>query len=109
MPDSPVVLEGSPFDLQHLVYRCLDAVLGACQAGQAVDIRLERDPDGARIELLTRDPCQPEDPASGRFDLLKALTRMLGGESTIKVQPGQSMEVAVRLPRGLESLVFEKE
>lgn len=69
VPDSPVVLEGSPFDLQHLIYRCLDAALMASAAGQTVEIRLEPDSQGARLVLAGQDPAAAIVEAASHIEL----------------------------------------
>ncbi len=106
LPDSPLVLEGSPFDLQHLIYRCLDAALQASGSGQCIEIRLQPDSDGARIVLTGQDACEITEEVTSRLDLLLGLTELLGGSAEITAQPGSPLALALVLPRRLGSLAF---
>jgi C4-dicarboxylate-specific signal transduction histidine kinase len=96
-------LEGSAFDMQHLVFRCIDLALAACGHGDVVEIGVQPHDDGVRFTVTTGS-------AGGDLDELEIKGRRLTGlgaamKGTVEwvMEAGQPLRLTVSLPRSLST------
>ncbi len=97
----PVEIVGSPFDLEHVIYRCTEIALGVSAVDSMVVAKLEKTGTGARIILTARDPGQVNQEVSAKLSLVSRLVERLGGTFESVTDPGAEMRLVVDLPRSM--------
>jgi len=97
----PVELEGSPFDLEHVIFRCIEIALGVSAHDSEVTVELEAADDGARIILIGRDPGDVSEEVSSKLTLVSRLVERLGGTFESTAVPGAELRLVVNLPRAM--------
>jgi C4-dicarboxylate-specific signal transduction histidine kinase len=104
LPESSPRLEGSPFDAQHVLYRCIDIGLRASQQGDTLHIHVEAHDDGARATI--RSDSAPEDAADLklRHEFVELLAGELGVELTSELRADAPIALTVDFPRSLGTL-----
>jgi signal transduction histidine kinase len=103
-PEAEIVMEGSPFDLQHVLYRCLDAALSASDQGAELSVALEASDGGARITLSGREAKDAGEESSARISLARQLVEGVGGNMDSAADPQKPLNLIVSLPASLRSL-----
>jgi signal transduction histidine kinase len=103
-PDADIPMEGSPFDLQHVLYRCLDAVLSASGQGAELAITLEAADGGARFTFSGQEAGEAGEEFSPRLTLARQLVEGVGGTLDSATDPGRPLRLVVFLPTTLRLL-----
>lgn len=104
-PLEPFSLEGNPFDLQHVVFRCIDIALALSPSGAAIDVRFAPSDEGARISVIGDKPGGSKEDRSLQLSLLAGLVAELGGALETACAPDQPPCLILVLPRSLVPLV----
>jgi signal transduction histidine kinase len=102
-PEAEIPMEGSPFDLQHVIYRCLDAALCASDQGAELAVALEAADGGARVTLSGQASNTGEEVTS-RLTLARQLVEGVGGKLDSAADPNKPLSLIVSLPASLRSL-----
>jgi C4-dicarboxylate-specific signal transduction histidine kinase len=105
-PEQPVPLQGSPFDLQHVIYRGIDVALRSSAQDTSFTVRLEAANDGARVLFTGQDPVQDAQPVQDALLLLRKLSESSGGALEATLETGKPLELVLSLPGALRSLAF---
>jgi signal transduction histidine kinase len=103
-PEADVAMEGSPFDLQHVLFRCLDAVLSASGEGAELAVALEAARGGARFTFSGPPAAQAGDEVSARLTLARQLVEAAGGTMDAAAGAGRELSLVVFLPATLRPL-----
>ena len=103
-PEKYILLEGSPFDLQHVLYRCIDAALGASTPGAEITVELEEADDGARFIISGQEVGESSDETSSRLILASQLVEGVGGKLETTVDEGKPLKLIIVLPSALRLL-----
>jgi signal transduction histidine kinase len=103
-PDSDIPMDGSPFDLQHVLYRCLDAAMSASTPGAELMIALEAVDGGARFTLSGQEAGEAGEEVSTRLALARQLVEGVGGKLDSATDPGKPLSLIVSLPTNLRLL-----
>ena len=101
LPESSPSVEGSAFDLQHVIYRCIDIALHGSEQGDTVRIEVEPRGEGARVVVEGGLGADPSSLLEKRR-ILELLASELSGEVEAVVDAGRPVRLAVTLPRRLE-------
>ena len=107
LPEASPRIEGSAFDLQHIIYRCIDIVLSASNQGDVVQIDVEPQGDGARLVFANRSALESTAELEPKRDFLAVLVTEMQGAIESVIQAGQPVRLEVSLPRSLRSLSVE--
>jgi C4-dicarboxylate-specific signal transduction histidine kinase len=104
VPEASPRLEGSPFDAQHVLYRCIDIGLRASQQGDTLHVEVEPHDDSARVTV--RSDSAPEDAAdlSLRHEFLALLAGELGAQLTSNIRADAPVVLTVDFPKVLGTL-----
>jgi C4-dicarboxylate-specific signal transduction histidine kinase len=97
-PDS-CTIEGSPFDLQHIIFRCIDIILNVSKQGDSVRIDVQSHEDGARLVFESASPLEAGTQLETERDFLALLASEMHGVVDSKIKAGQPVRLEVSLPQ----------
>jgi signal transduction histidine kinase len=103
-PEADISIEGSPFDLQHVLYRCLDVALSASNQGAELSVALEAADGGARFTVSGQEAGDDGAEVSSRLTLARQLVEGVGGKLDSATDPGRPLSLVVFLPATLRLL-----
>jgi hypothetical protein len=103
-PEAKIPMEGSPFDLQHVLYRCLDAALCASDQGAELAVELDASDGGARVTLSGQKAKDAGEELASRLTLARQLVEGVGGKLDSAADPGKPLSLVATLPASLRSL-----
>ncbi len=103
LPETSPRLEGSAFDLQHIIYRCIDIALDASQRGDTVHIEVEAQGEGARLVFASGSVAESVAELESKRDFLAVLVTGTRGVVESVIQAGQPVRLVVSLPHALNS------
>jgi len=103
LPEESPKITGSPFDLQHILFRCVDIALNACKQGDVITIDIEPDGDGARVICANRSAVESVAELGAKRDVLIALAADMNGVVESMIQAGQPVRLTVSLPHSRSS------
>lgn len=101
LPDTSARLDGSPYDVQHIVYRCIDIGLRASQQGDHLHISTETAGGGARI--VVRSDSAPDDVAelNLRKEFIELLASELGVQLACEISSDTPVRITLDFPKSL--------
>jgi len=105
LPGTSPRIEGSAFDVQHIIYRCINIVLNASRQGDVVQIDVEPQDDGARLTFSSRSAVESAAELESKRDFLTVLVAEMQGAIDSVIQAGQPVRLEVSLPHSLRSLM----
>jgi len=108
-PEAEIPMEGSPFDLQHVLYRCFDAALCASDQGAELAFALEAADGGARFTLSGPAAADAGEELATRLTLALQLVDGVGGKLDAAADPQKPLSLVVYLPASLRSLSASRE
>jgi signal transduction histidine kinase len=103
LPDASPQLEGSAFDVQHMVFRCIDMAFEAGGQGDVVEIEVKPRDDGARLGVTNRMAVASVDELKAKRDSLAALVARMNGTVEAAIETGRPLGLAVSLPHSLNT------
>ncbi len=103
LPEASPRIEGSAFNLQHIIFRCIDIVLHASRQGDVVRIDIEPQDDGARLVFAGGSAVDSAAELEPKRDFLAVLVAEMQGAVESVIQAGQPVRVEVSLPHALRS------
>lgn len=96
-------IRGNAFELQHIIYRCIDLSLSASREGDTVRVGVEPQDDGARLVFTGGSVIESTAGLESKQELLTMLVMELHGTIETVVRTGQPIRVEVSLPRSLNN------
>jgi C4-dicarboxylate-specific signal transduction histidine kinase len=96
-------LEGCAFDVQHVIFRCIDMALDAGEQGDVVDIAVEPHNDGVRLTVANRSAVASVHDLETKQDSLAMLVAEMNGTVESVISVGQPLRLTVSLPRSLNT------
>lgn len=96
-------IRGSAFDLQHIIYRCLNIALLTSKEGDTVRIGVEPLDDGARLVFTGGSAIESTEGLEPRRDFLTMLAVEMHGAIDAVIRVGQPVRLEVSLPRALNN------
>jgi C4-dicarboxylate-specific signal transduction histidine kinase len=99
LPAASPKITGSAFDLQHIMFRCIDIVLDASKQGDVVQIDVEPLGDGARLICANRSAVESVAELEAKRDVLAVLATDMNSVVESVIQAGQPVWLAVSFPR----------
>ena len=103
LPEVSPRIEGCTFDLQHIMFRCIDIVLNASRQGDVVQIDIESQDDGARLIFAGCFAVESPAELESKRDFLAVLVAEMQGKVESVIQVGQPVRLEVSLPHALRS------
>lgn len=103
-PEADIPMEGSPFDLQHVIYRCLDAALCALDQGAELTVALSASDGGVRLTLSGQEARDAGEELASRLTLARQLVEGVGGKLDSAANPQKPLNLIASLPVSLRSL-----
>ena len=103
LPEASPRINGSAFDLQHIVFRCIDIVLNASKRGDVVQIDVEPHGEGARLSFASCSAVESLAGLESKRDFLALLVTEVHGAVESVIEAGQPVRLAVSLPHSLNS------
>jgi len=103
-PEKDIPMQGSPFDLQHVLYRCFDAALSASPQGTGLAVTLEAAEGGARFSFSGPVAGDSGKEVSTRLALARHLVEGMGGTLDSATDTGKPIKLVVFLPASLRLL-----
>ena len=107
LPETSPIIEGSAFDVQHVIFRGIDIVLNASRQGDVVRIDVEPQDDGARLIFTSPSAVESAVELESKRDFLTLLVAEMQGTVESVIQTGQPVRLVVSLPHSLRSLAVE--
>lgn len=107
LPGASPRIEGSAFDVQHIIYRCIDIVLNASKQGDIAQIDIEPRQNGARLIFAGRSAVESTAELAPRRDFLALLVAEMQGTIESVIQTGRPVRLEVSLPHSLCSPAVE--
>ena len=108
-PSGRIAVEGSAFEMQHLVFRCIELALVATPPGASLVAEYEPQVSDVRIIVTGNEPVVHEADLGRMEAVLSMLAGVLGGRLQQGVQEGQPVGIELVLPRALGSLWGESQ
>lgn len=108
-PADRVALEGSAFEMQHLLFRTIELALVATPPGATVVARYEPLGRDVCISVTGSEPVVHEADLGRMEAVLGMLSGVLGGHLQQGVQEGRPVAIELVLPRALGSLWGESQ
>jgi signal transduction histidine kinase len=103
-PETDIPMEGSPFDLQHVLYRCFDAALSVSPQGSELTVALEAAEGGARFSFSVQAAGDSGEEVATRLALARQLVEGAGGTLDSATDTGKPIKLVVFLPASLRLL-----
>jgi signal transduction histidine kinase len=97
LPETPVAVRGARFDLQHLLFRCLELALSASAQHTTVDISLSTPEEGIRFELRNGSPAAGA-PSTAKGEVAQAIAEHLGGRVEVRSDGAAPTAIVLTLP-----------
>ena len=100
----PVIPEDSPhtnakkFDLQHVIYRCVEIALGASREGDALRIEVEPGDGGGRVVCTSASPVEDIAEAEAMTGFLGILVEEMQGKLEAEIVAGEPVRLTVSFP-----------
>ena len=107
LPEVSPRIEGSAFDVQHIIFRCIDIVLNASEQGDVVQINIEPQDGGARLIFASSSAVESTAELESKRDFLTLLVAEMQGALESVIQAGQPLRLEVSLPHSLRSPAVE--
>ena len=101
LPEVSPTLVGNPFDLQHIMFRCIDIVLDASSKGDVVRIAVEPLDDGARLIFTGGEGAESLSELEMERDFVALLVAVAQGQIESVIRAGQPARVEVCLPHAM--------
>ncbi|MCP4604184.1 MAG: hypothetical protein GY847_27295 [Proteobacteria bacterium] len=98
-PEESIHLHGSPFDLQHIIYRMFEIALSISNRNDSIQIELEAEGNGARFTLTGQTPYEASEKISSKLSFLLLLVEKLGGRIESDLKPGCPVSLVVIFPQ----------
>ncbi len=99
---------GSAFDLQHLVYRCIEIGIAVAPAGSRITATLAPESEVTVLTVSTSEFELPADGVESQLGFLTLLTEALGGTIDFEMEAGNPCVLTVRLPAVISRLSQEE-
>ena len=97
LPETSPRIQASPFELQHIIYRCIDIQLDAASEGDVVEIAVQPQGEGARLTFAGRSPADGGAELERKRDFLEVLVEEMGGVVDGAIESGQPVRLEVVL------------
>jgi C4-dicarboxylate-specific signal transduction histidine kinase len=98
VPESPVTVHTDPFQLRHIMWRCLEIALYATQAGGSVHLEVSATPEEVRLEVGGSSAPQAQSEPPDKVNQLALLAAALGGRLDSQLWAGERPRLVVLLP-----------
>jgi len=87
-----------PFDVQHMVYRCLEVALAAVPPGGSITVTEEQHDGQAMVKVTTPEHQLAAGEVEPQLAFIAMLANSLGAAIDTKIEPGQPLVVTLHLP-----------
>ena len=94
----PAEIRGDRFELEHLVFQCIDIALSVSAHGSLISLELEKAEGGARIMLGGRSLDDASRHSPAKLELARRLAARMGGKLEARFDPGSGLQLVVELP-----------
>jgi len=102
-PQGPVPLTCCPFDLEHVLFRCIDAGLGCTGTGGTLAIRTEPSGSGGvRFVFEGRQPLEDASAAAARIAPAEQVADSLGCNLEVQAADGLPLRLVLEVPAEME-------
>lgn len=101
-------VEGCPFDLQHVIYRCLEIVLDVAPEGSHITATLVPEGTITAVTIRVNESQLPEGGVDAKLGFLALLTDALGGTLDVEKEAGRPWILVLRLPPVIRRLCQEE-
>ena len=106
-PEQSLFLEGSLFDLQHVLFRCIEIALGMSEQGARVTVAPRAFEDGVRFTISGPIPiAEVTEELASSLSFLSLLTEHLGGRIETSLEPASELSLVLYLPLALQPLLI---
>lgn len=103
-PETSPCLEGSPFEIEHIVFRCIQIVLNSSHQGDTIHIEVETQADGVRLSFVSGSAVGSPQEIEAERDFLAVLVGDRQGELELEIRSGHPARLLVSLPHSLGSV-----
>jgi len=107
LQDQGVQIEGSPFDLLQVIFRCIEIALGVSKPGASIMVGLERVDDGISFTLTSQEVGDMNAELSSQLSVASHLVEKAGGRLQSVIETDKPMNLVVYLPSSLRPLSGE--
>ncbi len=98
-PETSPRIEDSAFELQHIVYRCIDIVLDASKQGDVLEIGVEPEGEGACLVFVNKATAESVPDLESKLEFLNVLVAEIRGTVESVIKTGEPVRLAISLPR----------
>jgi hypothetical protein len=95
---SPLLVGVDPFQLRHLMWRCVEAALSGSRPGDTLELSADGDDSSFRIHVSGGGHAEPSAELEERTALLEAVARALGSRLQQSPESGPTERWTVTLP-----------
>ncbi len=103
LPVESPPIAGNAFDLQHIVFRCIDIVLNVSKQGDVIRINVVSQGNRACLVITNNSAVESVSELESEMDFLAVLVAEMRGEIESVIQTGQPARLTVSLPQSLNS------
>ncbi|MCP4600361.1 MAG: HAMP domain-containing histidine kinase [Proteobacteria bacterium] len=103
IPEASPPIACSAFDLQHIVFRCIDIILGASKQGDVIQIDVELRGNNARLVFTSNSAVESFSEIESEMDFLAVLVSEMQGEIKPTLRTGQPVRLMISLPCSLNN------
>ncbi len=100
----PFVIKGELFDLQHILFRCIELALCASDKETTIDIQLTKKAEDIRFKITNKQPGNKSEDISSKIIALETITEHLGGKVYIDIGTANPTTIRLFLPYKLRNL-----
>ena len=98
------VVNGDQFDLQHILYCCIELALRTSDEGTSIDIMLTKEGEDICFKFANKQPGNTSEDICDKISAIESITEHLGGLVNIDIGGGSPMKMDLCLPRKLRKL-----
>ncbi len=91
-------IEGDLFDLQHLLFRCIELTMSASPEGSSIGIRLAKQGEDVCFKFLNDRMSGADEDISGKISAIETIAKHLGGKFEVDIGTASPMMIALLLP-----------
>ena len=97
LPDGPIPLVCSPFEIRHILFRCIEIALSASKAHDVIEVGLSEKDGGGLFSVCSQAIIEDSPEIRERLQFLSLLTDKYGAVLKTTPQPGESVSISVLL------------
>ena len=97
LPEKPIAIIGCPFEIRHILFRCIEIGLSSCKPHDEIEVSLVEREEGALFTVCSDATVQDSPKIRHGLQFLSLLADKYDAVLKNAPQPGQPVHIAILL------------